>query len=350
MTLTDEQIANLTPQQITALEEHPDREEEILAGKDIAETESEEGEPEQEEDEGAANGAGDDEDEDEEEDEPVVLTKDGKRTIPYSELKATRVENAALKEQLEQFRKSQEETERLRTKLNELQSIQKQMDGAKTTGRMAELQEKFDQRIAVLKEDFPDAGAFGEAAKDLFNEFSAELDSMKAANKAQAEEIKARVEAEKARAKEAEEAAKRKLDEQVQEAKENNPDLSYWEKNDTEVFEEAVRQEQALLLNPKWRDRPIEERFIEVVKRTRAVMPDASEPPNETPSAKTKEKAKAKLDKAAVRKPTTLSDIKGGGDPLSEKEQMDNLSPGDLFVRLMKMPDDRASAMRADLD
>src|SRR5688500_19933678 len=94
--LTDEQIANLTHEQIEMLENDPDRLAEII-GKE-AETD----EPKQEEEKGAANGAG--------EDEPKgVSTKNGKGIIPYEKHKELRVENSTLKQQLQDAQSKLEE-------------------------------------------------------------------------------------------------------------------------------------------------------------------------------------------------------------------------------------------------
>jgi hypothetical protein len=51
-----------------------------------------------------------------------------------------------------------------------------------------------------------------------------------------------------------------------------------------------------------------------------------------------------------VRKPVTLSDIQGGANPASEREQLENLSPFELAQKLMKMPTHQAAALRAELD
>jgi hypothetical protein len=340
MALTDAQIANLTPEQITQLEENPEAEAEILAGLEGSASKDSEEDHEQEEGEGAANGAveteEDETEEEQDEDEPVVLTKDGKRTIPYSEHKALRVQVAELTEKLRQM-------PILEKARDELQELKQQKSSAKTPERRAEIQKKLVERINTLREDFPEVGTTLESVNELFTDLSEELRAEKAANAAREKAAKEEQE------RQAEE-QKRQLDEQVQEAKENNPDLTYWEKSDPEAWQEAIAQDQALLLNPKWRAKSIEERFVEVVKRVRNIMPDASEPPNSEPSANTKQKAKAQLEKAPVKKPTTLSDIQGGANPLSEAEQINNLPPNELFKRLMKMPDSKAAAMRAELD
>lgn len=333
--LTDEQIRNLTPEQITEIEKNPEAIDKYLADQKEA-TETSEDEPEQEEDSQetdediAANGEGEDE---EDEKEPVVLTKNGKGTIPYEKHKELRVENATLKQQLEDLKKAQAD----------LKSLAEKKESARTPERRAEIQKRLADRIAKAKEDFPDVGDPLSDISDLITDLSAELAEEKANNRAKAE----KAEAEKKRQ---EEEQQRVINEKVQEAKENNPDLVYWEEHDEDAWKEAMLQDQVLLQNPKWANKSYEERFVEVVKRVRAVMPEATEPPNAEPSAKTKEKAKAKLEKAPAKKPTTLSDIKGGGNPISEKEQLENLHPHELARKLMQMPAHKAAAMRSELD
>lgn len=324
--LTDEQIANLTPEQIEMLENDPDKLAEILGTQEKG-TEEPKDEPEQEEDESAANGAGD-VDEDEEK-EPVVLNKSGKGTIPYEKHKELRVENATLKEQLQSLQKAQAE----------LESLKAQKASARTPERRAEIQKKLTDRIATMKEDYPDIGESLGEVNALIEDLSREVQEGKAASEA--------------KAKEAEEQRVRTINEQVQEAKENTPHLMHWEKSDPDAWQEALMQDQILLNTPKWANKPIEERLKEVVRRVQSVMPEASEPKSETPPEKPEkiaEKAKEKLEKAVVKKPTTLSDIQGGANPASEREQLENLSPFELAQKLMKMPDQHAAAMRADLD
>lgn len=334
MEFTDEQIAKLTPEQITEFDENPEAAEKYLAELEKSSEESKD-EPEQEDIDGAANGAGkDDEDEkqegepEDEEEKPVVLTKSGKGTIPYEKYKELRVQNAELRDKLQGLQKSQAELESLRT----------QQAQAKTPERRAELQKKLAERISTLKEDFPDVGESLNSVTEIVSDLSRQIEEDKAEAKRKSEEEAA----EKARI----------INEQVQEAKENNVHLAHWETHDEDAWREAMLQDQVLLSTPKWAKKSYEERFAEVVKRVKTIMPEASEPPNTNiePPEKIKEKAKAKLDKAVAKNPTTLSDIKGGANPASEREQLENLSPFDLAQKLMKMPERIAAAMRAELD
>lgn len=323
--LTDEQIANLTHEQIEMLENDPEKLAEIM-GKT---TEEPNDEPEQEEEQdSAANGAG--EEDEQEEEKPVVRTKNGKGEIPYEKYQGLRVENATLKEQLQELQKAR----------TELESLKAQKAEAGTPGQREEIQKQLAERIESMKEDFPDVGSSLDTVNKLITVLSKELADEKAANKAKADASEAEIQ--------------RSIDERVQEAKENNSHLVHWEANDVDAWNEAMMQDQILLQSPKWAKKPFEERFEEVVKRVKAVMPEATEPPKpESPPdepEKVAAKAKAKLDKAVVKKPTTLSDIQGGANPASEKEQLENLDPHELVKKLMQMPDHKQRAMRADLD
>ncbi len=337
MELTHEQLAKLTPEQIELSETDPEKFAEMMAEKDKTKAADESKQAEQD---GVTNDADDDDEDGEEdkdgedaddEDEPVVLNKSGKGVIPYEKHKGLRVENATLKEQLET-----KEAE-----LKKMQALLQDKQEAKGTKATDAADEAIAKHLENLKLDMP--------------ELHQVVETILEGNKKQAEKLdKAlddlRRQQEEAVRKEAEAKAReeKSIAEQVAEAKDNNPDLSHWETHDLEAFEEAIKQDQAMLTNPKWANKPYAERFVEVVRRVRAILPDASTP-NKPSTEKTKAEAKARLEKSPVRKPTTLSDIPSGSPPVSDKEAMENLSPFELTSRLMKMPEQRAAAMRAEI-
>ena len=128
--LTDEQIANLTPEQIEILENDPSKLEEIL-GKETAKDE-----PELEEKESVANDAG--------EDEPKgVSTKSGKGIIPYEKHKELRVENSTLKQQLQDTKA-------------EVEKLLKAKDEAKTEKAEAVADDAIAKHLDRLKDDMPE--------------------------------------------------------------------------------------------------------------------------------------------------------------------------------------------------
>lgn len=67
--------------------------------------------------------------------------------------------------------------------------------------------------------------------------------------------------------------------EQIAQAKEDNADLVHWECYDPQAWDEAMRQDEILRATSKWRDSPFADRFAEVVRRTREILPEASTPP-----------------------------------------------------------------------
>ena len=312
--LTDEQINTLTPEEIETLETNPEKLEEILATKGGA-SETATDKPEQEEQEGAANGAG--------EGEPVVLTKNGKGIIPYEKHKELRVENSSLREQLQQAQ----------GKLDELLKA-KDEAGSKKDAAVAD--DAIEKHLEKLKAEMP----------EIHEVISAVLEG----SQKQGEELRKTLEELKRDREESQRAKQLSVAEQIAEAKENNSDLVHWEGNDPEAWEEAMKQDEILRTTSKWANKPFADRFGEVVRRVRAILPEASVPNKPVDPKQTKAEAKAKVEAAPVRKPTTLSDIQGGVTSTSEAEQLANMNPHELAAKLMKMPAHKAAALRAELD
>lgn len=319
--LTDEQIANLTPEQIEMLENDPDKLGEIL------DKQAEKDEPEQEEAASALNttssraGEG--------EGEPVVLNKSGKGIIPYEKHKELRVENSALREQLQV---AQLENSKATEKL---EALLKQKDKARGKD-IAVVDDALAKHLATIKDDMP----------ELHSVITAVLEG----SQKQSDTLNKTLEELKREREESERAKQLSVEEQVAEAKDNNPDLTHWESRDPEAWDEALRQDEILRNSSKWANKPYAERFDEVVRRVKAIMPEASMPEIKADPEQSKAEARARLENAPMRKLTTLSDIQGGANPASEREQLENLSPFELTQRLLKMSAQQASALRADLD
>ena len=321
--LTDEQIANLMPEQIEMLENDPDCLAEIL-GKQTAKDE-----PGQEEKHsapnvtisGAAPGAG--------EDEPVVLNKSGKGVIPYEKHKELRVQNSVLREQLQAAQLENSKA------AEELDVLLKQKESATGTDAAA-ADQAIDEHLELIRKNMP----------ELHQAISAVLEG----SRRQGEKLEKTLDELKREREESLRANQLSIEEQVAEAKDNNLDLTHWESNDPEAWDEALKQDEILRTSRKWSEKPYAERFDEVVRRVKAIMPEVSMPQKQADPEKTKADAEARLSSAPARKPTTLSDIQGGANPASEREQIDNLSPHELVGRLMKMPSHKAAALRAELD
>lgn len=315
--LTDEQIANLTREQIEMLENDPDQVFEIPGAKNL--TGEAGGEKLEREEEGSEPGAAGSS---ASEHEPVVLNKSGKGIIPYEKHKQLRVENSALREQLQSAQ----------TRLEELLARKDEAKGAD----IALADEAIARHLEVLKQDMP----------ELHQVIHAVLEG----NRKQGEKLEKTLEELKREKEESERASESSVAEQVADAKDNNPDLVHWEISDPEAWDEALKQDEILRTHSKWVNKPYAERFSEVVRRVRAVLPEASTPKKAVDPEKMRADAKAKLDAAPVRKPTTLSDIQGGANPASERERLENLSPFELTQKLMKMPPHQSAALRAELE
>lgn len=352
MELTNEQIKSLTPEEIVRIEEDESAAEEILASKN---KDTKDNTPKQEEQD-AANGKGEDDKvdddekdkdekpEDEDKDEPVVLNKSGKGAIPYSKHKELRVENATLKDRLQEYEAKLQELDQLKA------LVQEKKDAKGDVKATAEINDIIKKRIEAVREDFPDLGELVTSIVEDSSKSKAETAEIKAEFSELKAEIKRRDEEKKRLEEEKKRTDEQAIVEQVAEAKDNNPDLSFWETNDKEAFDEAVRQDYVLRQTDKWGKASIPERFEEVVRRVRTLMPEAAQPKTTKTGEKIQAEAKAKLEKSPVRKPTTLSDIKGGADPVSEKDAMENLSGPQLTAKLLQMPEQKGAAMRAGLD
>ena len=307
--LTNEAIANLAPDEIEALENAAH-----IPGEQTAKDE-----PKLEEQEGVANDAG--------EDEPIVHTKNGKGIIPYEKHKALRVENSVLREQLQAAQLEN------RKAAEKFETLLKQKDAEGMDDGIPD--EALARHLERLETDMPEVhqviAAVLEGSRKQGEKLEKTLGELRHEREASAR------------------ARQLTVEEQIAEAKDNNPDLVHWESNDSQAWEEALKQDEILRTSSKWAGRPFPERFEEVARRVKAIMPEASIPKQADPE-QIRAEVRARLENAPARKPTTLSDIQGGANPASERDQIENLSPHELARRLMKMPSQQAAALRADLD
>lgn len=337
--LTDEQIANLTPEQVEMLENNPDKLAEILEGQAAKDGNTKEDDTEDKPKpavkKGVANDAGETTDGDDDK-EPVVLNKSGKGVIPYEKHKELRVENSSLREQLQAAK-----TEGIKA-TEQLQALLKDKDSAKGKTDVAEADEALTKHLDYIKENMPELHT-------VLTSILAKSQSTTGQISEETKELKKTLDELKKEREEAQRATQQSIEEQVNEAKENNPDLTHWEASDPEAWDEALKQDEILRTSAKWAKKPYAERFDEVVRRVRAIMPEASAPKKTPDPKQSKAVATAKVEKAAVKNPTTLSDFQGGANPASEGDEFNNLNQHELVAKLMKMPSQKAAAMRAEL-
>lgn len=116
----------------------------------------------------------------------------------------------------------------------------------------------------------------------------------------------------------------------VQDAIDDTPELLAWQSSQDQArFQAAIEMDKYLSTLPAWKDKPLSERFQEVVKRVKADRGELTTQPNNVPAGE--------IERA---KPSTLTDIGGAGqapnsDPL-RLERMAKMSDEDIVAGLLR--------------
>lgn len=226
-----------------------------------------------------------------------VASKDGKHVLPFAVLKGAREEAAAA-------RKAREAAE---AKAAELE---RQIEDLKA-GKKPEDDDFGD--LSELASDFPVVEKLAEAVKSLREQ----VKTLKA-TPAQVEEEPS--------------------GNPVQDAIDSVPTLLEWQMADREKFARAVEHDKVLQTSPKWKDKPLEERFAEAARRTAEEFDEVIEEP-ETPKPTVKKTSLDEAVKTAPRKPpNTLSDFKASA-PSEKTDDIRGLSPQKALNRFDRMTD-----------
>ena len=188
--------------------------------------------------------------------EKVVLSKDGKNVIPYEVLAQQREETKRLREENEQLRAVAADRDKLAEKL-EKEGI------SLTDDQIADL---LPEQLEELAEDYP-------GIAPVIKMLSAKLNAIESTSRQSTPATNP-----------------------VEAALNAVPDLVAWKDGDEDRFSFAVTVDQKLQSDPAWKDKPLNERFAEAAKRTRAAFGDAATAAEqsgkpagkESPSAKTK--------------------------------------------------------------
>lgn len=207
--------------------------------------------------EGSTDSQGNEQQEGSEQAEKVVLSKDGKNVIPYEVLAQQREETKRLREENEQLRAVAAERDKLAAKL-EKEGI------SLTDDQIADLS---PEQLEELAEDYP-------GIAPVIKMLSAKLNAIESTSRQSTPATNP-----------------------VEAALNAVPDLVAWKDGDEDRFSFAVTVDQKLQSDPAWKDKPLNERFAEAAKRTRAAFGDAAHAAEqsgkpaagkEPPSAKTK--------------------------------------------------------------
>ena len=235
-----------------------------------------------------------------------VASKDGSRILPFAALQAER-RNARVANS--RYESTKQELEEARQLIADLKA-----------GKVPEA-ELTEADVRQMEEDFPDQG---KKLRALFDKAQAAVASAPAKTAA-ATEVDAG-------------------DSPTQDAIDQVPLLVEWQIGDAEKFDRAVEHDRLLLTSPKWKDKPVLERFTQAAKLTAEEFdipfpePKASTKPKTTPST-----AQAVAD-AARTTPNTLSDFKGGAVPDHGTDNFSKMPANQLLDRFAGMTDDEIDA------
>lgn len=186
-----------------------------------------------------------------------ILGKDGKHVIPYAVLEAARAESRRLADGNQQTVNELEQTKR------QLQMLTQQVNQAGLTpAQLPEDSKITPEQLAAIRHDFPELAGVFETMAQKIEYLQNEKASSQPAPAGQQENP-------------------------VAVALKATPDLDKWQSADPDRFELAVHIDDKLKNDPAWKDKPLAERFSEVVKRTKAAYGEVVEDPKPTTPART---------------------------------------------------------------
>lgn len=168
----------------------------------------------------------------------VVLSKDGKHTIPYEVLENQRKRAQSLEAENQQLKAIAAERDKLQAALDK--------NGIQLTAE--EVEGKTDDELAELMEDFPAIGKVFAKYSNRINELEGRL-----AEKAQPET---------------------NAKNEVMTAFESIPELVSWKEGDQDRLDYAIARDAELMSDPIWQAKPVRERFQEAVRRTQSAFGD----------------------------------------------------------------------------
>lgn len=254
-----------------------------------------------------------------------VLTKDGKRVLPYGVLASER----RRADEAEHGRKEAEE----RTAKAERDLAAARAGAAepgKTQTETADEIAEIEKKIEALKE-VPEVA-------DVVTGLTTALAGLRARFDEFDQDRKARDERDQSNARE-----------RVQDAIEQIPQLHYWQAEKPAMWKEAIGYDRAMRENAALGHLTMEQRFERVVKVMEGIhgstdlpanykgtpTPTATPTPTVTPAKDEKKDTKAKIPET----PITLSDLPGGVPPQGESKAIEEMSTGDITKDVNRMLD-----------
>ncbi|MCL6328517.1 hypothetical protein EXT51_03240 [Pectobacterium carotovorum subsp. carotovorum] len=238
-----------------------------------------------------------------------ILSRDGKHTIPYGVLEAERAEKQRLSEA------NQRTSTELAEARRQLEVFTRQINDAGL--QPAQLPEKAKitpEQIATVRESFPEVA-------NVLDALTQKVEYLQSAQPAPA-------------------VSQPVNDNPVIAALDATPDLKNWQDSDPDRFTLAVHIDETLKLDPAWKDKSLNERFGEVVKRTRAAYGESVESAPQQPT------------QAVQQQPTTEALQQKAADLLAKANASSHLpaSPSDVGSTTQHTASPLEQAANADPD
>lgn len=249
------------------------------------------------------------------EQERVVLSKDGKHTIPYEVL-----ENARLRAQ-----KLEQENQQLKSITGERDKLQALLEKHGIDLNAEDLDGKTDSELKTLVDDYPEVGKVIAKQAQQIRELEGKLNQHAPA-----------VDPAKSPARQ---------------AMESIPELVLWETSDQDRMDYAKAKDAELMSDPLWQSKPVRERFLEAVRRTQSAFGD--KPNVQQQEQKQEQQQQRKQEKQGDGLPNSPSELGNSVRETSTKgtpEYYASLSPGELQREMAGMSADAIDKLLSTID
>lgn len=249
------------------------------------------------------------------EQERVVLSKDGKHTIPYEVL-----ENARLRAQ-----KLEQENQQLKSITGERDKLQALLEKHGIDLNAEDLDGKTDAELKTLVDDYPEVGKVIAKQAQQIRELEGKLNQHAPA-----------VDPAKSPARQ---------------AMESIPELVLWETSDQDRMDYAKAKDAELMSDPLWQSKPVRERFLEAVRRTQSAFGD--KPNVQQQEQKQEQQQQRKQEKQGDGLPNSPSELGNSVRETSTKgtpEYYASLSPGELQREMAGMSADAIDKLLSTID
>lgn len=249
------------------------------------------------------------------EQERVVLSKDGKHTIPYEVL-----ENARLRAQ-----KLEQENQQLKSITGERDKLQALLEKHGIDLNAEDLDGKTDSELKTLVDDYPEVGKVIAKQAQQIRELEGKLNQHAPA-----------VDPAKSPARQ---------------AMESIPELVLWDTSDQDRMDYAKAKDAELMSDPLWQSKPVRERFLEAVRRTQSAFGD--KPNVQQQEQKQEQQQQRKQEKQGDGLPNSPSELGNSVRETSTKgtpEYYASLSPGELQREMAGMSADAIDKLLSTID